>query len=92
MPSKTRIKTNLRTPWNRNAARRNPTPVVAADPGEQAKAALRQGGLEPDPKDPLRHVPLREPYGAKSQPHPAEAGTPATVTRRGPKRRRRKPH
>jgi hypothetical protein len=86
MPSKARIKSNLRTPWNRNPARRNPTSSVAPNPGEQVKAGLRQGGLEPDRKDPLRHVPLNEPYGARSRPHPAEAGTPATVTRQKPKR------
>ena len=88
MPSKTRIRTNLRTRWNRNPARRNPTSVAAADPVETAKAALRQGGLEPDRRDPLRHVPLKEAYEAKSRPHPAEAGTPATVTRPRPRRRR----
>jgi len=88
MPSKARIKSNLRTPWNRKPARRNPTPPIVSNPGEQVKAALRQGGLEPDRKDPLRHVPLNEPYGARSRPHPAEAGTPAAVTRQRSKRRR----
>jgi len=91
MSPKTRPGGTLCTPWNRTPARRNPTPVVARDSEGSVKAALRQGGLEPDKKDPLRHVPLKEPYGAKGRPHPAEAGTPATVTEAKTKGRRQDP-
>jgi len=91
MSTKPRTRGTLRTPWNRTPARRNPTPVIAGDPEGSVKATLRQGGLEPDKQDPLRHVPLKEPYGAKSRAHPAEAGTPATVTKARKKGRRQDP-
>jgi hypothetical protein len=81
MPARPRARGTLRTPWNRSRSRRNPTPDVAGNAQGRAKATLRQGGLESNAKDPLRHVPLKEPYGAKSGAPPAETGTPALVTK-----------
>ncbi|MGH6940569.1 hypothetical protein [Hypericibacter sp.] len=80
MTAKLRTRGTLRTPWNRTPTRRNPTPATGRENPEPAKSDLRQGGLEHDGKDPLRHVPLKEPYAAKSGANPAETGTPATVT------------
>ena len=48
-------------------------------------ASIREGGIQPSPRDPLRHAPLREPYAARSGARPAESGTAETVTR--PRRR-----
>lgn len=81
MTGKPRKRTTLRTPWNRFPVRRNPTTLVADDPEGPDKARLREGGLEPDNRDPLRHVPLKEPYAAKSGTRKAEDGSPATVTK-----------
>jgi hypothetical protein len=81
MSAKPRSRGALRTPWNRTPTRRNPTPPARREDLEAAKGDLRQGGLEHDGKDPLRHVPLKEPYAARSGAQPAEAGTPATVTK-----------
>jgi len=65
--------------------------VIAEDPKAPAKAGLRQGGLEHSEKDPLRHAPLKEPYGAKSGTQPTEADTPATVARAKKKGRNQDP-
>jgi hypothetical protein len=81
MTGKPRKRTTLRTPWNRFPVRRNPTTLVAEDPEGAAKARLREGGLEHDNRDPLRHVPLKEPYAAKSGNRAPEDGSPATVTK-----------
>lgn len=81
MTAKLRSRGTLRTPWNRTPTRRNPTSAAPREGQETAKAGLRQGGIEPDGKDPLRHAPLQEPYAAKSGAPPADSGTPATVTK-----------
>lgn len=80
MAAKPRLRGTLRTPWRRFSTRRNPTPVIVHDPKAPAKAGLREGGLEHSEKDPLRHAPLKEPYGAESGIQPTKADTPATVT------------
>lgn len=81
MTAKRRSRGTLRTPWNRTPTRRNPTPATSRENPGPATSGLRQGGLEHDGRDPLRHVPLKEPYAAKSGTPPAETGTPATVTK-----------
>jgi hypothetical protein len=81
MTAKLRTRGTLRTPWNRTPTRRNPTSATRREDPAGPKSDLRQGGLEHDGKDPLRHVPLKEPYAARSGAHPAEAGTPATVAK-----------
>jgi hypothetical protein len=81
MATKPRLRGSLRAPWRRFLSRRNPTPVVTGDPEGPAKASLRQGGLEHDGKDPLRHVPLKEPYAAKSGAQPPEEATPAKIVK-----------
>jgi hypothetical protein len=81
MTAKLRSRGTLRSPWNRTPTRRNPTSTVRQAGHEAAKADLRQGGIEHDGRDPLRHAPLRETYAAKSGARPADSGTPAAVTR-----------
>ncbi|QEX21980.1 hypothetical protein FRZ61_19090 [Hypericibacter adhaerens] len=89
MVAKARFRGTLRTPWRRRPERRKPTPIVAEGPTGSAKDSLREGGLQPDAKDPLRHAPLKEPYGARSGAHPAPADTPAAVAQARQKRKRR---
>lgn len=81
MAAKPRTRGTLRTPWNRTPTRRNPTSSPRQKDPAGPKSDLRQGGLEHGGKDPLRHAPLKEPYAARSGTHPAEAETPATVTK-----------
>jgi len=80
MTAKLRSRGTLRTPWNRTPTRRNPTSAARGEGQDAAKGGLRQGGIEHDGKDPLRHAPLQEPYAAKSGDRPADSGTPAAVT------------
>jgi hypothetical protein len=52
---------------------REPMKVEGAN---RSKAHIRSGGIVHGKRDPLRHVPLREPYAARSGASPEEQGTP----------------
>lgn len=50
------------------------------DPRRPHKEYLRKGGIEPNPADPAKEVPLDEPYGAESGKDPDEIESPDDVS------------